>query len=100
LLVDDGKCLRPETARLLFEPLLEPEAKRALNKTMETPEWMVGFAPKMGEGEYDHSAGGLLIDADSHPYRKRGFLQWGGGYNLSWVSTEYNVGEKSPLTRW
>lgn len=87
LLVDDGKLLRPETARLLFEPLLErePEAKRQLVEQVERAGWMVGWMPPLGD-EYDWSPGGLLVNGDSHPYRKRGFLQWGGAFNLCWVS--------------
>ncbi|KXX77969.1 Acyltransferase LovD [Madurella mycetomatis] len=86
ILLDDGKLLQPETAQLLFEGLLarDPEAKKALQANMEHPDWVVGWVPTDTNGEYDWSAGGLLVDGDSHPHRKRGFLQWGGMFNLSW----------------
>ncbi|KAL2024315.1 hypothetical protein VTK56DRAFT_8797 [Thermocarpiscus australiensis] len=83
LLVDDGKLLSPQTARLLFEPLLrEPEAKKALLENLEDPAWIVGSVPVTRE--YDWSAGGLLVDGDSHPYRKRGCVFWSGVFNLTW----------------
>ncbi|KAK3321378.1 beta-lactamase/transpeptidase-like protein [Cercophora scortea] len=83
LLVDDGKLLSAATAQALFTPLLrEPEAKAALRKAMETPEWVVGVVPDTGE--YDWSPGGLLVDGDRHEYRRRGCLLWGGAFNLSW----------------
>ncbi|GAB1312887.1 Beta-lactamase [Madurella fahalii] len=86
ILCDDGRLLRPETARWLFEGLLarDPEAKEALRENMRHPEWVVGWVPTDTNGEYDWSAGGLLVDGDSHPHRKKGFLQWGGVFNLSW----------------
>jgi hypothetical protein len=88
LLVDDGKLLRPETASLLFEPLLKEEskAKQGLLKSLEHPEWAVGWIPPTGE--YDWSAGGLVVDGNSHSYRTRGFVQWGGVFNTAWVSKE------------
>lgn len=88
LLLDDGRLLSPATARFLFEGLLnqDPEAKRALRESMARPQWVVGWVPTDTNDEYDWSAGGLLTDGDSHPYRKKGFLQWGGVFNLSWVS--------------
>ncbi|KAK3315401.1 beta-lactamase/transpeptidase-like protein [Apodospora peruviana] len=83
LLVDDGKLLRPETAsKLLFEPMLDKDAKEAIQKEMKNPWWIVGHIPDTGE--YDHSLGGVLTDGDSHQHRRRGFLQWGGAYNLAW----------------
>ena len=83
LLVDDGKILQPETAQLLFEPQLEPAEKAALNKAMSDPDWAVGHIPT--GVEYDWSVGGLLTTQDVG-HRKKGFVQWGGAFNLSWVS--------------
>ncbi|KAK4153191.1 hypothetical protein C8A00DRAFT_34080 [Chaetomidium leptoderma] len=82
ILMDDGKILKPETAKLLFEPLLKPTEKKALNESMANPDWVVGWIPK--GIEYDWSAGGLLFSGGSHEHRKKGFLQWGGAWNMSW----------------
>ncbi|KAK0706335.1 hypothetical protein B0T26DRAFT_726240 [Lasiosphaeria miniovina] len=87
LLVDDGKLLAPATAELLFKPLLDPAARAWLNeKTLVHPEWIVGTVPH--GVEYDCGAGGLLLDddglAENHQHRKRGFLKWGGAWNLFW----------------
>ncbi|KAK4456925.1 acyltransferase LovD [Cladorrhinum samala] len=85
ILADDGRLLSSETAQLLFEPLLEPEARRALNESVSRPEWIVGWVPG-NDGEYDWSAGGLLTtkDEEGGAGRKKGYLQWGGAFNLSW----------------
>lgn len=85
LMKNDGKILKPETCDLLFTGLLEGEAKKALNETMKHPEWVVGVVPQ--GVEYNWSAGGLLMEDGKHEHRKKGFLQWGGAWNLSWVST-------------
>ncbi|KAK4102562.1 beta-lactamase/transpeptidase-like protein [Parathielavia hyrcaniae] len=82
LLMDDGRILDSEHARLLFEPLLQPEEKKALHKALEHPEWAVGPVP---EGvDYDWSAGGLMTNSDNHEHRRKGFLQWSGAWNLYW----------------
>lgn len=87
LLVDDGKILQPQTARLLFEPLLEPAAREALNAEIAEAGWVVGVVPK--GVEYDWSAGGLLsTGGDGLGHRRKGFLQWSGMLNMSWVSEE------------
>ncbi|GKT47065.1 acyltransferase LovD [Colletotrichum spaethianum] len=82
LLVDDGKLLRPETAAAMFEPQLGEVPKRALLREMEDPSWTVGDFPVTRE--YDWGLGGLLVDGDAHPHRKRGMLIWGGAANISW----------------
>jgi CubicO group peptidase (beta-lactamase class C family) len=84
ILLDDGRILSSEGSKWLFEGLLDPEAKQALVEGMKDPAWIVGWVPTDTNGEYNWSAGGLLVDGDSHPYRKRGFLQWSGAFNLSW----------------
>lgn len=91
LLVDDGALLQPATAALLFEPWLgrgDPDddkpAKVALLDNVAHPEWIVGWVPPTGE--YDHGLGGLLVDGDGHPFRRRGYLAWSGVFNLNWVS--------------
>ncbi|KAL2179786.1 beta-lactamase/transpeptidase-like protein [Thermothelomyces heterothallicus CBS 202.75] len=83
ILADDGKILKPQTARYLFEPLLEPAAREALNAELDTADWAVGVIPK--GVDYDWSAGGLLsTGGDGLGHRKKGFLQWGGMLNMSW----------------
>lgn len=84
LLMDDGKIVKPELAKLLFQGFLKPTEKEALNKSMETPEWAVGVIPK---ADYDWSLGGLLTTHDVG-HRKKGFLQWGGAWNMAWVSSK------------
>lgn len=85
ILVDDGKILSSKTTQVLFEPLLEEdgEAKKALLESMRSG-WMTGWMPE-GE-EYNHSVAGVVVTGDGHAHRRRGFLQWAGAYNLSWVS--------------
>ena len=87
LLVDDEKLLSREVAAQMFRPALqEAEAKASLLKELEHPEWIVGVVPKTGE--YDWGLGGLLVDGDGegHGRRRRGFLFWGGVFNMAWVS--------------
>jgi CubicO group peptidase (beta-lactamase class C family) len=84
LLRDDGRLLKPETTKLMFEGSLEPEPKKALRKAMETPGWVVGDIPPTDE--YDWGLGGLLVDGDSHPWRRKGCLMWSGMINTFWVS--------------
>ncbi|KAH7636133.1 beta-lactamase/transpeptidase-like protein [Sordaria sp. MPI-SDFR-AT-0083] len=93
LLVDDERLLTKETARLLFKgQLKEKKAKTALNENMKTPQWVVGYVEEPAEGKglvYDWSAGGLLVDepgkkGDEGRWRRRGYLGWGGIFNLNW----------------
>lgn len=83
ILIDDEKLLRPETAAEMFKPQLGQAPKKTFLRTMEDPSWAVGDFPDTQE--YDWSFGGLLVDGDSHPYRKRGTLIWGGAANIFWV---------------
>jgi CubicO group peptidase (beta-lactamase class C family) len=86
ILMDDGKILKPEIAKLLFTPLLHENEKEVLNKNLQATDWAVGHIPK--GIEYDWSAGGLLsVGGEEMGKRKSGFLQWGGAWNMSWVST-------------
>ncbi|KAI5864316.1 beta-lactamase/transpeptidase-like protein [Durotheca rogersii] len=82
LLVDDEKLLKKETAAALFQPQLTPASKASLLEQMKNPEWAVGDWPLTNE--YDWGLGGILVDGDKHPYRKRGALLWGGAANLTW----------------
>lgn len=84
ILMDDGKILEPEISKLLFDPLLGPKEKAALNASMRDSDWVVGNIP---EGvDFDWSAGGLLSVGGDLKHRRRGFVQWGGAWNLAWVS--------------
>ena len=99
LLVDDERLLTKQTAKLLFEGQLpldadEPKAKRALNENLKTPQWIVGYVEEPAEGKglvYDWSAGGLLVDEPGKDtngrWRRKGYLGWGGIFNLTWVSS-------------
>jgi CubicO group peptidase (beta-lactamase class C family) len=83
LLLDDGKLLSSESTKGMFVPAIPTkESKGALLKELETPQWIVGDVPLTRE--YDWGLGGLLVDGDSHAYRKRGMLFWGGMFNLTW----------------
>ncbi|KAJ4307232.1 hypothetical protein N0V88_000611 [Collariella sp. IMI 366227] len=87
LAVDDGRILESGTANLLFEPLLrEDKARKAMQETVNTIPWVVGWMPKGEDTEYDWSAGGMLTvkEGKEGAYRGKGFLQWGGVWNLSW----------------
>jgi CubicO group peptidase (beta-lactamase class C family) len=98
-LVDDGKLLNQKTAALMFQPWLkEKEAKKALLENVKHPEWIVGWVPLTGE--YDWGLGGLLVDGDGHEHRKRGFMVWGGAFNLTWVSDEDSISYFLFLTLW
>lgn len=87
LMVDAGKVLKKETAKMMFEPQLTKKSKMQLLEVMETPDWFVGDFPRTRE--YDWDLGGALIDGDSHDFRRQGALIWGGAANLFWVRTRY-----------
>ncbi|KAL2197121.1 beta-lactamase/transpeptidase-like protein [Corynascus similis CBS 632.67] len=83
ILADDGKILKPQTAKYLFEGLLEPAPREALNVNLHTTDWAVGVIPR--NVDYDWSAGGLLSTGGAGlGHRKKGFLQWSGALNMSW----------------
>ncbi|KAI1875352.1 hypothetical protein JX265_004410 [Neoarthrinium moseri] len=82
LLVDDGRLLRRATTEAMFRPQLSPAAKAALLANFKHPEWAVGHFPDTEE--YDWGLGGILIDGDKHPFRKRNAMLWSGNANLSW----------------
>ena len=84
LLKDDEKLLKKETTDLMFQPHLSPVSKKACIEEFKGADWAVGHFPPTGE--YDWGLAGLLTDGDSHELRKKGFQQWSGMYNLSWVS--------------
>lgn len=79
LLLDDEKLLSKETtASLIFQQQLRAEPP------LEMPAWTVSWVPQPTEG-YTWSLAGLLTPAGKL-HRGKGFLQWGGMYNSSWVS--------------
>ncbi|KAK6069066.1 beta-lactamase [Seiridium cupressi] len=82
LLMDDERLLGKETTEMMFKPQLSPSSKAALLANFEHPEWAVGNYPNTRE--YDWGFGGILIDGDSHAYRKRSALFWSGAPNLVW----------------
>ncbi|KAI1497422.1 Simvastatin synthase [Biscogniauxia marginata] len=73
ILSDDGKLLRPETRRLLFEPMLTPRAED-------------GLAAYCEKFRKSHSVGGLvtLDDCDGDHWRRKGNLSWSGFPNIVW----------------
>lgn len=85
ILADDERLLKRETARLLFEPLLSDDGKdrAALVEDFRNPDWVVGWTPPPAEG-YSWSLAGLVTPG-GNGHRRKGFLQWSGAYNLSWV---------------
>ncbi|KAI5460936.1 beta-lactamase [Mariannaea sp. PMI_226] len=82
ILVDDQVLLKRETAALMFQPQLSAASKAALLRELDCPMWAVGDLPHTGE--YDWGYGGLLIDGDQHPYRRRNTLLWSGAPSLFW----------------
>lgn len=90
LMVDDEELLTKQTSALLFQPSLGPTSKKRLLELMKTPDWAVGDFPDTGE--YDWSLGGLLIDGDSHEFRKRNAVIWSGATNSFWVRSWSNLG--------
>ncbi|CAG9939958.1 unnamed protein product [Clonostachys rosea f. rosea IK726] len=82
LLLDDEALLKRETTALMFKPNLSPASKGALIQELESATWTVGDIPKTKE--YDWGLGGLLIDGDSHPYRRRNTLLWSGAPSVFW----------------
>lgn len=84
LLVDDGVLLKPESTASMFLPHLSPAPRTMLLKQIQAAEWTLGDVPTTNE--YSWGFGGLLVDGDSHPFRRRNTLTWGGAPSLYWVS--------------
>ncbi|KAL6354402.1 hypothetical protein LRP88_11733 [Fusarium phalaenopsidis] len=82
LLVDHETLLKRETTAVMFKPQLSPPDKTALLRELESASWTVGDIPPTGE--YDWGYGGLLIDGESHPHRRRNTLLWSGAPSLFW----------------
>ncbi|KAK4678647.1 hypothetical protein QC764_309550 [Podospora pseudoanserina] len=86
-----SRLLRPEWQAVLFGGCLTPESKKVLNESLkgEGRDWMVGWVnPVEGGAEYDWSPAGLVTaepGTTGNGGRKRGFVQWGGAFNLAWL---------------
>lgn len=83
ILADDEKILKKTTTAQMFQPQLSTKSKEQLLKDMAVLNWAVGDFT--GPQQFDWGLGGLLIDGDDHPYRKRHYMTWGGAANLVWV---------------
>ncbi|KAK4172583.1 beta-lactamase/transpeptidase-like protein [Triangularia setosa] len=85
---ESSKLLRPEFQDLLFQGMLTEESKQVLNEGLKGDgrDWMVGWVnPVEGGARYDWSPAGLVtVEAGTEGKRKRGFVQWGGAFNLAW----------------
>ena len=91
VLIDDGRLLKPETRKLLFEPALGPEAQQGLDRRFEALKAFHIGAPIPLSIPKSHSVGGLLAmaDCDSDDFdawRRKGSLSWAGACNIFWVS--------------
>lgn len=83
LMLDDERVLKRDTAALLFEPQLRLNGEEV--DRVPVPDGRVGWVPELAEGYYSWTLAGLLTPA-GHGHRGKGFLQWGGMCNSSWVS--------------
>ncbi|KAI1761488.1 beta-lactamase [Hypoxylon sp. FL1150] len=82
LLVDDGILLRPESTASMFLPHLSPGPRAMLLQRVQEADWTLGDVPITNE--YSWGFGGLLVDGDSHRFRRRNTLTWGGAPSLFW----------------
>ncbi|KAI1822383.1 transesterase [Xylaria intraflava] len=84
ILSDDGKLLKSETRKLLFEPALSPEAEKSCTELFSIP-LPLGIPAPAGL-KYSHSLGGRLTleDSDGDRWRRAGNLSWGGYTNIIW----------------
>ncbi|KAK0747444.1 beta-lactamase/transpeptidase-like protein [Apiosordaria backusii] len=92
---DGGKLLKKEYQEVLFRGCLTDESKTALNDGLKGDgrDWIVGWVYPTEEGpggagagaRYDWSPAGLVTtEPGTDGSRKRGFVQWGGAFNLAW----------------
>ena len=54
-------------------------------RSFRVPHWVVGWTPQPAEGCSWSLAG--LVTPGGNAHRRKGFLQWGGAYSLSWVGS-------------
>ncbi|KAK0667879.1 beta-lactamase/transpeptidase-like protein [Cercophora samala] len=86
-----SKLLREEYQEVLFGGCLTEESKKVLNDGLkgEGRDWMVGWVnPVEGGARYDWSPAGLVTvepgSEGGNSSRRKGFVQWGGAFNLAW----------------
>ena len=99
LLLDDGKLLKPETAKELFAPSLP--ANKALNEVMNGP-FRAALAPGMPPDgvEFNYSLGGCLAVNGVPDQGEKNLLFWSGAPNSQWVSLAFSFLLLSPLLVW
>lgn len=85
LLKNDGKLLKPESVKQMFEPQL-PDAKY-IHEVLADPEVNRGMTlgSEMGK-QWNWGLGGILAMEDTPGRRSKGTLTWSGMPNLAWVS--------------
>lgn len=90
LLRDDGKLLKPQTARMMFQPQMADATPLMdlLRLEIKAQHMTPGFPAvgKPGGGEWNHGLGGMLGLKGVEGRLREGWLQWGGSPNLKWVS--------------
>lgn len=86
LLVDDGKLLKPETAKELFKPALVDD--KYINEVLAGP-FRSGLAPgwTMDGVKFSYSVGGCLVLNKVDGVTDGGLLYWSGLPNSQWVSS-------------
>ncbi|KAI1126876.1 Simvastatin synthase [Nemania abortiva] len=94
ILSDDGKLLKPETRKLLFERALTPEAEKGFDAYCEQFKAFVPGVPVPIEIGKSHSLGGMLTvkDCDGDRWRREGNLSWSGLPNIIW-----NIDDKAGI---
>ena len=99
LLLDDGKLLKPETAKELFSPSL-PDGKY-INEVISGP-WRAGLAPGMPPDgvEFNYSVGGCLALNGVPNQAEKNLLFWSGAPNSQWVGTAFCIPLLSYLIVW
>lgn len=89
ILLDDGKLLKPETRKLLFETSLTPEAEDGLNAFFDKLKTTGIGEPVPAETPKSYSLGGMLVTEDCdlqdrESFRQKGSLSWAGVTNVFW----------------
>ena len=90
LLLDDGKLLKPETAKELFSPSM-PDGKY-INELLDGP-LRAALAPSMPPDgiEFNYSVGGCLALSGVPNQGEKSLLFWSGTPNLQWVSFTFSI---------
>jgi CubicO group peptidase (beta-lactamase class C family) len=85
LLKNDGKLLKPETVKSMFEPQLKDPS--ALKKWTSNPLAGPMFRDGVPSEEWNFGIGGALLLEDVEGVARKGALSWSGLPNLFWVSS-------------